>query len=158
MKSYITFLVAAIVTIAVTVGLHGGLLPNGSPILVESVDAQALDLPEFDLGDAISAAVAALALLQGLPRLLSLLGQLLVYFNVLDPGPISSYIKLIMSAVFIGLFVASIFGAVPIILKLDSTLNGYVALLAQLLILMGIPVANEVHRNTFQLPRSRFGI
>ena len=157
MKRFLPFLLVAGLTIAVAFVFTQGAIASAHPILAESAQANALNIPEFDLDDAIAATVAALALLQGLPRLLSIIGQVLVYFNVLEPGTISRYIKLIMSAVFVGLFVASIFGALPVILKLDSTINGYVGLLAQLLILMGIPVANEVLRKSFVLPQRRFG-
>lgn len=154
----VTFLLVALLAVGVSTAFSGGDVPEVHALAAPGVEQGALSLPDFDLSDAIALAVSALALLQGLPRLLSLIGQVLVYFNVLDPGPIAGYIKLIMAAVFVGLFVASILGAVPVILQIDSTINGYVGILAQLLILMGIPVSFDTFKKVFSLPPRRFSV
>ena len=155
MLRFISFALVALAVVGVAFGLSNGNIAP-SPMVIADAQAGALELPDFDVGDAISAAVVAFGLLAGLPRLLALLGQVAVYFSWLSPELVRPITNLILGATFVGIFVASIFGGIPVILQMDNTLGGFVGLLAQLLVLVGIPISQESFRHAFRLPESKF--
>lgn len=149
--SLLLFVVILVATYAISVNLAIGRL-DPQPLLIVPETSTVVELPEFDVNDVITVAVATFSLLKGVPYLLSILGQIAVYLRWISVEQVRPITNLILATVFIGIFIGTIFGVVPIILQIDMSINGFVALLAQLLILLGIPISQAEFRLQYRLP------